>query len=589
MYDMANALELPCLSLNYAKVFFNERFMGFYAMRDAYKSHWIKSTFGEKNTKHLYECDPNFGSNQAFNCRNADEELSSIEDADYKNFIKSIDNAKTKEDLAEFFDVETYLKWQAIKYLIGGWDHVTKAQNIYLYMYRDPTTFKSIWIPLVYDFDNDFGAYGYTSTTHTFKEAVYSKEKSNPLYIVLGITAQASPEVLSYMEQIMKRFFNPKFLFDRIDQLREFLDPYMKEDRTFDENGNRPGRMRRNYARQKDYFTYEDFLNNSEYTSITINRHLGNGVIDSIRVHGLKEWIIERFRTACSTYDIDCSYAQEYLNDFEYKKEHIYREEFHHGCHDSDYECCIKPNPEVKSITEVGQWGREFGYWCLIDNDEDPACWSLKEGYPCCEKESTKFSYYNGRPYGVENGGWCGVTELQINYYNSQNNNSSIIPVRTASTATIKTTTSIAISTTTTSTTTTSTTETNNSIEITISTETTNTIETTNIIEVLIPTNTVECWSLKEGYPCCEKIKTEIKSVSKDGERQYGVENGQWCGITSLQLDYIAKNKDCWSFPEGYPCCENKDTPVSSQDKQGRPWGVENKEWCGITDIQLNN
>jgi len=273
---------------------------------------------------------------------------------------------------------------------------------------------------------------------------------------------------------------------------------------------------------------------------------------------------------ACTTYNLDCSFAQEYLDDsFKYEKGHIYREEYHHGCQNSDYECCIKPNPEVKSISAVGKWGHEFGYWCLIDNDEEPACWSMKEGYPCCEKEKTKFSYYNGKPYGVENGEWCGITELQINYYNSQNENAP--PVRTTTT----TTTTTKKSTTTTTTTTTK--------KSTTTITTTTTKKPTTTPEKIVPTREGECWSLEEGYPCCEKATTEIKYTSKNG-KQYGVEHGDWCGITELQLDYLT----CWSSQYGYPCCEKEKTKIRYTSETGEQFGVEHSEWCGITDLQLD-
>jgi len=258
LYDLTTLIDLPSLSLNYVRLYFNDRFMGFYAMRDAIKSSYIESKYNEKKTTHLYECDGNYGSSHIYNCINDDEDIRNS-DVDFKNFINKIGQTKNKNELAEFFDVENYLKWQALKYLIGGWDHATSAQNQYLYKYHNNTSGKDIWIPIVYDFDNDFGGYGGTETEDSFEQAVYKLEKKNTLYSILGITANASPEVISYMDQIMRSYFNPKALFERIEQLRSFLDPYMREDRTPDSQGNRPGRVPRVFTRLKDYFSYEDF------------------------------------------------------------------------------------------------------------------------------------------------------------------------------------------------------------------------------------------------------------------------------------------------------------------------------------------
>jgi len=467
IYDMANDLNLPCLSINYVKLYFNDRFMGFYAMRDAYKSSWIESIYNEKKTSHLYECDGNYGSSHAYNCINDDEDLQSS-DVDFNNFLAKIDQTKTKEELAEFFDVENYLRWQAIKYLIGGWDHGTSAQNQYIYRYHNATTGNDIWIPLLYDFDNDFGGYGGTETEDDFEKAVFKYERKNPIYKILGINENASAEVISYMDQIMRSHFNPKALFERIEQLRVFLDPYVKEDRAFDADGNRPGRVPRNFKRLKDYYSYEDFQNNIEYTTYDLVVYKGGSEIEHKKLHGLKKWIIERFRTTCKIFDMDCSYAKEYLDDFDYTPELIVREERHDGCNHSDYECCVLPHTEVKAIDGTGKWGIEFNNWCVIDESKnnsnnnkqnDENCWSLSEGYPCCTEENPKVEYISksrGVKYGIENGDWCGIIEN---------------------------------------------------------------------------TPTQECWSLSEGYPCCTEENPKVEYVSKSRGVKYGIENGDWCGI----------------------------------------------------------
>jgi len=552
IYDMANALELPCLSTNFARVFFNDRFMGFYAMRDAYKSHWIETTFGEKKTQHLYECDGNYGSSHAFNCLNDDEELQQ-NDVDFQNFLNRIDNTSTKEELAKFFDVEDYLKWQSIKFLIGGWDHGSSAQNLYLYMFSNPVTGMEYWIPLLYDFDNDLGCYGETNSEHSFAEAVYSLEKKNPIYKILGINENASPEVIKYMDEIMRNYFNPEALFKRIDQIKEFVDPYMQEDRIPDANGKRPGRVPRNYIRMKDYFTYEDFQINTEFTSIIVRQYLSDDVIEDQKAYGIKLWIIEKFKTACASFNLDCSYADEFLEGFTYTPDLVIHEEHNSGCKNSDYECCVFPHPAVKMKDEVGEWGIENNHWCLIVNDEESAdltspvidtCWSLSEGYPCCKQEDTAITYTSktrGAQYGVENGDWCGITDLQLDYIKRKN------------------------------------------------------ADDTSPAEA--PTTVAsECWSLAEDIPCCVNEKTSVTYVSKDGSKKYGVENKDWCGITELQENYIESRRialnqpeDCWSLQEGYPCCVKETTPVKYvTEGRGVKFGVENGDWCGITDLQLN-
>ncbi|ORX54318.1 hypothetical protein BCR36DRAFT_230138, partial [Piromyces finnis] len=307
-YDICNLLELPSLSSNFAEVYFNDNYMGLFAIRDAFKSQWIEYTFGEKSTTHLYTCDRNYGSNQFFNCINDDEEI--IDDPTFKAFQDRLAKTKTREELEEFFDVNTFMKWQALKYLFGSWDHITNAHNSALYMHHNTITGKDTWIPLLYDFDSEFGAYHKPKTEREFNKEIF--DDSNPIFHILNIK-ENNEEILGYMKEIMEKAFNPKKLIPRIDQLKEFIGPYIKKDRTPDADGHLAGRVKRVNYKVEDYFTYNDFLDNSEFTTINLKKYQSEKVYEEDYILGLKRWIIERFKYTCKTYKFDCSYAKEYL------------------------------------------------------------------------------------------------------------------------------------------------------------------------------------------------------------------------------------------------------------------------------------
>jgi len=74
------------------------------------------------------------------------------------------------------------------------------------------------------------------------------------------------------------------------------------------------------------------------------------------------------------------------------------------------------------------------------------------------------------------------------------------------------------------------------------------------------------------GYKCC----THCISVTEDADGLWGVENGEWCGISD---ECSAITEKCWSLKYGYPCCENCD--VLYEDDSGL-WGIMNNDWCGI-------
>lgn len=390
--------------------------MGLYLVRDAFKSHWIEQNYGEKKTKHLYTCDAIYGTNPFFNCINDDTEEV---DKDWKNFLKKLENAKSREDLEEFFDVDTYIRWQVARYLYGSWDHKTHEHNNIVYMYHDTTSEKDLWIPLLYDFDLNFGSRTFLNTTRTFEdEVVFSK---NPLYELLNLNDQ-SEEVIRIMEEFMRLSFNPPLLIPRIDQLRGFLQPYVLEDRTRDENGLLPGRLERVFRHGEDLFDYESFLGNSEFTLVKSREYNPYSETSSgFDYGGIKQWVIERFKFACSYYPIDCSYADDFMASpyaTNYVVDKLRYEVVKEGCKGKGYPCCILADTSVSTSDKDGQWGLEAGEWCLITDEfqyMSEACWSEPLGYPCCKNRKTKIksTESNGREWGIEHGQWCGITSYQ--------------------------------------------------------------------------------------------------------------------------------------------------------------------------------
>ncbi|OUM67070.1 Non-catalytic module family DOC2 [Piromyces sp. E2] len=85
------------------------------------------------------------------------------------------------------------------------------------------------------------------------------------------------------------------------------------------------------------------------------------------------------------------------------------------------------------------------------------------------------------------------------------------------------------------------------------------------------PTNTETCWSEKLGFKCC----SGCNSVYTDKDGDWGLENGDWCGILK---NCSAATTTCTGYPD-YPCCNSCD--VAFSDATG-DWGVENDTWCGI-------
>jgi len=90
--------------------------------------------------------------------------------------------------------------------------------------------------------------------------------------------------------------------------------------------------------------------------------------------------------------------------------------------------------------------------------------------------------------------------------------------------------------------------------------------------------NNDQCFSLRLAtpYPCCQHAETEIILMDENGD--WGVENGDWCGIG--EGNQSTGNESCFSTDLGFPCC--KGCNILFSDESG-DWGVENEQWCGIT------
>lgn len=101
-------------------------------------------------------------------------------------------------------------------------------------------------------------------------------------------------------------------------------------------------------------------------------------------------------------------------------------------------------------------------------------------------------------------------------------------------------------------------------------------VPTTSTTSVIEPTPTEDpnaCWAEALGFECC-KVTTDV--ITSDESGNWGVENGEWCGIKEV------KPEKCWAEDLGFTCCKST-TEVIYTDNDGK-WGTENGEWCGIKE-----
>ncbi|ORX77459.1 hypothetical protein BCR32DRAFT_302558, partial [Anaeromyces robustus] len=406
--DIHNRLGLPCISSNYISLYINNEYMGFYLLNDAYKPSWIEEEYGDKDTTTLYKCDNLIEFDPMFStgCINENDDIN-VNDTEWIEFLNAVKMAKSSSDLENIFEIDHFCYEMIIDYLLGSIDHYENpliGHNFDMYKQKNGK-----WIYLSHDFDLDFGQ-GRLKIDISFEEYIKS---SKIIYLLILNDPDRFERIL---KDIVNKAFNPGTLYPRIDELKQFIKPFIELDKTPDANGNYPGRLN---SKSDDFYTLEEWDANTEFTTVH-------------NIYGIKEWILQKYRYVCNYYKIDCDpiYMDENYNsnitstiilptstsiDIPTDTSTPLPTE-KHKCWSEliGYECC---SPEITGIyaqDEYGNWGYDFNKdeWCglltyeeLIPNDD---CWSEKYGYSCC-KSCIVYEVDSIGSWGYEYNQWCGI------------------------------------------------------------------------------------------------------------------------------------------------------------------------------------
>ncbi|ORX87587.1 putative cellulase, partial [Anaeromyces robustus] len=407
--DMHNRLGLPSISANYAQLYVNDEYMGFYILLDSIKLSWVEFEYGDKDSTTLYQC-KNMNNNltvktSSTGCVNENEDVT--DNSEWVELLTALDAAQSAEDIEDIFDVDQFLTEIAYEYLAGSWDHYLNfGHNFYMYKPKDDK-----WKFLLYDFDGEIGqdvsmgagGFGFGQQQSTKKNTDYPsysfEEWTKQRHLIDILILNNSTRFDNIVKKFVTDVFNPATLFPHIDELKEFIRPYVELDKTPDENGKYPGKLNES---ANDY-SLAQWDANCEYTMI---RSAQNS-----KAYGLKHWILSKYRYICKTYDMECD--EKYL--------------------DENYEYSIDEELDISGEEETfgppggqgGQGGFPGGPGGQGDAPNTPPkdkdttsqkykCWVEQYGYPCCNEENSKLVYDTDEEgdwgYDFEKGEWCGIT-----------------------------------------------------------------------------------------------------------------------------------------------------------------------------------
>jgi len=304
--DLINKWNIPTVQETYANVYLNNKFIGLYTFLDAVKTDWIEDIYEvpKDEIDTLYSCE---GIELAFNpevvrqiCKNDRDEYSNYTQPLY-DMVDQIYEFTTIEELeSKFENVENIRKILIIEYLLGAQDNFIMSGNNYN-LYQKPN---GRWEHIPKDFSNVFLLGLDTMMQYIpyqiprYEEIIdYAKVKfedwhspgTRKPYIDI-LYYNDKEEFVNTLKELLITGFNPDELFARIDELAEFIAPYVERDITPDENGNLPGRFNK--------------------IGININYNMTNywNTIDTANYYngsGLKRFIQVKFDSVCDLYNID--------------------------------------------------------------------------------------------------------------------------------------------------------------------------------------------------------------------------------------------------------------------------------------------
>ena len=285
--DIRNRLGIKSISTNYIQLYINNEFMGLYIISDVLNLPWIENVYGDRKSTLLYKCTSlnDFLPDFSYGCENKNEDAT--DDTEWLHLLKTIENAKSASDLEEIFDIEHFLYEIAIDYSLNALDHYSHN----FYMYKQPN---GKWTYLSYDFDRDLGL---INNIYNMPYEDYFNIYNNKGRLYDLLIKQDPSRFNEILKDIVNRVINPNTLYPHIDELKQFIKPYVVLDKTPIANGRYPGVLidRPNFK----YYSYEQWDTYSDYNDGNIDNEWSYEF-------GLKHLILMKYRYICNMYNMEC-------------------------------------------------------------------------------------------------------------------------------------------------------------------------------------------------------------------------------------------------------------------------------------------
>lgn len=216
-----------------------------------------------------------------YECEIEDENQPNYTDLkEFINWIDTINNSTSVDEIKNKFEVDIFLKYMVIEYLIGHWDGYWIGGNNF-YIYKNPTTNKFMFMSL--DYDITLGKWDPHPPETTYQNWIPTRFLATPALIQKIIYHPSfQKQFEDYLITTVKKTFNIHALGPRLDYFKNFLYDDISWDRIVEPKA---------VSVNSDIpFTLQDAMNSYEEAACEAS-------------YGVKQWISLRSEFVAKTFN----------------------------------------------------------------------------------------------------------------------------------------------------------------------------------------------------------------------------------------------------------------------------------------------
>ena len=245
IYDICKADGINAPRANYANVYFNDIFWGFYEVVEQVDDEFLKTHFDDKS-ENLFKAGDAFGmggpsdaadllyygTDQSdyegkYTLENNEDENNWSDLFDLLNFINNTTDEEFSSGLSAHFNVEQLMKSFALHNLFSNLDsYLNSARNYYIYN-KDSS---GVWEWINWDCNEAFGSYTGGAAGALTEMNVYYYSLNRPLLERILTIEATKTQYENYYCELKSNYFNSIYLDPQIDDLYNLIQPFVYAD-----------------------------------------------------------------------------------------------------------------------------------------------------------------------------------------------------------------------------------------------------------------------------------------------------------------------------------------------------------------------